>query len=170
MQPSFAWLLAASLTTPLLTPATATGQSVVQTDEAALRRIGSALVKLGYSADNRTTQIFLHSAGSRGPTYIPGLGSEGGRLLVGKARACNDSLRTIIPSCIRFDGIEAHAARPDSLRGLVPFTLAGTSGQPLSEVPVSKEVLADAAAAAASLKVRLFRPPSLPPFPVTPDD
>ena len=170
MQPPFTWLLAAALTTPLLTPAAATSQGVVRTDEAALRRMGSALLKLGYSADNRTAQNFLRSVGSRGPTYIPGLGAEGSRLLVGKARACADSLRTAIPSCIRFDGIEAYAARPDSLKGLVPFTLAGTSGQPLQEVPASKEVLADAAAAASSLKVRLYRPPLLPPLPVTPDE
>ncbi len=170
MRSPLTWLCGTCLAASLLAPVPVAGQGAQPTDDAALTRIASALRKLGYSGDPRTSGVFLQSAMSRGPTFVPGLGSDGGRLILGKARECNDSLRAAVPACVRFDGIEAYAGRPDSLRGLVPFTLAGSAGQPLPEVAVSQEVLADAARVAEALKVRLFRPPPLPALPVTPDD
>lgn len=158
------------LVAALFGPGRLAGQTIAQTDDAMLRRMAATLNQMGYSDQGRTGAVFIQSAVSRGPTYVPGLGSDGGRLMMGRVRPCGDSLRSTIPDCVRFDGIEAYAARPDSLRGVIPFTLAGRAGQPLPEVPVSPEAVADAATAAAKLKVRLFRPPPMPPLPVTPDE
>jgi hypothetical protein len=128
----------------------------------ALRRIADVLHSKGFSGDPREAPPMSRTLGSRPPSYVPGLGSDGPRQFMWIQRDCPDSLRRQVHDCVRFDTIEAFAGPTDSLTGVIPLTFQGARAGYLSEVEPSANSIADAALVARAAHVHVFRPPPLP--------
>lgn len=121
------------------------------------------LAARGYGNDPRHFAEVFRVIGSHVPTYVPGLGTDVGRLMMGIERKCPDSLRAM-PRCVQIDLLEGYAGQDTSQVGIIPLTFIGPRGGAVLEARPSRDVLADADITARAMHTRVFIPPPLVPL------
>jgi hypothetical protein len=141
-----------------VTPRVAVGQS----PDRFLGKVARFLASKGYANDPRVVPDVVRIIGSRVPAYVPGIATDGPRMIIGIQRKCPDSARATLPTCVRIDLIEAYTGPDTSLQGIIPLTFHGSPGAAFVEQSPSREVLGDAEYAARAVHTKVFRPAPLP--------
>ena len=126
------------------------------------------LASKGYRNDPTDVPEVWRIIGSRIPSEVPGLGTDGPRLIMGIERKCTDSLKAV-PNCVRIDMLEVFAGTDTSQYGVIPLTFAGPRQGAVLERGPSRDVLAEAELTARAVHTKVFRPAPLATLAQTPE-
>ena len=129
-----------------------------------LEKVARFLASKGYANDPRVVPDVFRIIGSRVPAYVPGIATDGPRMIIGIQRKCPDSAQVSLPKCVRIDLIEAYTGPDTSLQGVIPLTYHGSPRATFVEQAPSRDVIGDAELTARAVHTKVFRAAPLAPL------